>query len=134
MSDAGATATGLKELREAIDRLPDDVTKALRLVALVSANRIQARAKSILRSKLKTSAHALVDGIVVIPEPEKKQYKVDSTRPPSQPTNLPLWIERGTIKMAARPYMRPAGDAEEETYQRDSLKAAASVVDRLEKL
>lgn len=131
MADAGATATGLKELREAIDRLPDDVTEKLRFVALISANRIQVRAKSILRSKLKTPAHALVDGIVVVPEPEHKQYVVDSTRPPSQPTNLPLWVEKGTPHMAARPYMRPAGDAEDDHYKSESLKAAESVAEKL---
>lgn len=131
MANGGATVTGLKELAAAIDRLPQTVTADLRLVAASTAYRIQARAKQILRSKLKTPAHALVDGIVVLDEPEKKRYVVDSTRPADQPTNLPLWVERGTRFMAARPYMRPAGDAEDERYKRDSLKAAESVIDRL---
>lgn len=131
MANAGADATGLKELSALIDRLPDDVTAKLRSVALISANRIKNHARQILLSKQKTPAHALADAIEVIAEPEQQRYVVDSQGPPGQPKNLGLWVERGTRFMAARPYMRPAGDAEDEHYKTESIKAAESVVDRL---
>ncbi len=134
MADGGATATGLKELRDLVEQLPDDVTRALQTVAHDTALRCQARAKQILQSKLKTTAHALIDGIVIIPELDRQRYVVDSTPPPGQPANVPLWVERGTRFMVARPYIRPTEDAEDDRYKRDSLAAAEAVADRLEKV
>lgn len=131
MADAGATATGLKELRALIEALPDDVTAALKSVARDTAGRIQARAQGLLRSQQKTAAHALADAIAVTEDDAQQQFVVESKAPAGQPANVPLWNERGTRFMAARPYMRPAGDAEQDRYQRDSLTAAEKVADRL---
>lgn len=133
MAEPGATATGLTELRAVVNALPQTVTAALRHVAATTAYRIRERAQGLLRAQLKTSARALVDGIIVLDESAERRYVVDSTRPASQPTNLPLWVERGTRYMAARPYMRPAGDAEDARYRRDALAAAEAVVAQLEK-
>lgn len=131
MAEAGATATGLRELSAAVDRLQADVTVALRAVAWRASRRIMDRAKQILGSKLKTDARALIDAIVVIEEADKRQFVVASQAPSNQPANLPLWIERGTRFMAPRPYMRPAGDAEEARYLSESMDAATAVADKL---
>lgn len=127
------TVTGLEELKRAIDQLPADVTAALRAVAFRKSREAMAIAKSMLRSKLKTPAHKLIDNIEIIENAEKKEFVVISQAPDDQPANLPLWVERGTRHMAARPYIRPAGDAINESYKSESLKAAESVVDKLER-
>lgn len=131
MADGGIDVGGLVELTKLAEALPADVTAALKGVALATAHRIQARAKSNLGAQLKTSAHALIDRIEVIEDDAHHQYRVESLAPKGQPANLPLWVERGTRFMGARPYMRPAGDAEDARYKQDSLAAVASVVDRL---
>lgn len=122
------TDTGLAELKRAINALPKDVTLALRAVAWRKSREAYAIAKATLRSKLKTPAHKLIDNIEIIEDAAKKEFVVISQAPDDQPANLPLWVERGTRQMAARPYIRPAGDAIDESYKSESLKAAASVV------
>lgn len=127
------TVTGLSELKQAIERLPAEVTAALRAVAWRKSREAMAIAKSTLRSKLKTPAHKLIDNIEVIENADKKEFVVISQAPDDQPANLPLWVERGTVHMAARPYMRPAGDAIDASYKSESLKVAESVVNGLER-
>lgn len=130
MAEAGAAVTGLKELEAMIDRLPETVTASLRLVAATTAHRIRERAQKILRSQTHGTG-ATANAIVVIPEPEHKRYVVDSLAAEGAPHMLPTWIEFGTRFQPARPYMRPAGDAEDERYKQDSVNAATAVVDRL---
>lgn len=116
-------------MRSVIEQLPDVVTAALRRVAQVTALRIKARAAANLRSLQKTDATALADAIEVIEDVANKQYQVVSKAPRGQPANLPIWNEHGTIKMAARPYMRPAATAEEQRYH-DEMAAAAEAAAR----
>ncbi len=137
MTAGSVTVTGLKELSEAIDTLPETVTAALKGVARDTAYRIQTRAKALAPvghdprlGHTKGEPH-LKDSIEVIEQAELKQYIVDPNTP--WLPNLPLWIERGTRYKRARPFMRPAGDAEDARYKSDSMKAAESVADNLEK-
>lgn len=126
------TVTGLAELKRAIETLPADVTAALRSVAWRKSREALAIAKSTLRSKLKTPAHKLIDNIEIIEQADKKQFVVISQAPDDQPANLPLWVERGTRHMAARPYIRPAADAIDASYKSESVQAATAVVNGLE--
>lgn len=129
MADGGSvTMTGLAELRSAVQRLPDDVTSALKTVAHRSAKNIAGDAARLLRGQQKTDAHKLADAIEVVEDAENRQFKVFSRPPLGQPTSLTIWNEYGTSKMAARPYMRPAADHERESYVRESEAAAVSVV------
>ena len=124
----GVTATGMKELAQAIDRLPDTVTAALRRVALNSARRIQASAhagapvNTGIRSKHTEGQPHLRDSIIVEEVPGQKLFRVWPNTP--WLPNLGLWIERGTVHLRARPFMRPAGDAEHASYQSNMVTAA----------
>lgn len=132
--------TGLKELSAEIDKLPETVTAKLKGVAKDTAHRIQALASATARAiaygdeprlgHTKGQPH-MADSIEVIDQSEKQQYVVDVNTP-----WLPMlgaWIERGTRFMRARPFMRPAGDAEDARYKSDSMKAAESAANTLEK-
>ncbi len=123
MSESSVTITGMDQLTRAVEDLPRLVTLALRGVAWQSSRRIQARAQQLLRAQThgtgKTAAH-----IVIIEEEAKKQFVVDSQGDPDRPANLPLWLERGTRFMAARPHMRPAADEEDQPYKNAMLRAA----------
>ncbi len=114
---------GLAELNRAIDRLPFVVSEALKRSARESAERIARNAASILRSKTHGTG-ATAEAIRVLDESSRKQYVVNSPGHPDRPAMLPMWLEYGTRFMAARPYMRPAGDMESERY-RVSMTAAA---------
>lgn len=119
--------TGLSEARAAVDKLPDAVTDALKGVAKRTADRIAANAATILRSKTHGTGKTAAS-IRVLDESADKQYDVNVPGDPSDPSNLPLWIERGTRFQQARPFLRPAGDAEHDRYKREMGEMATQVV------
>lgn len=123
MADAQVTATGLTELRRAIDQLPRAVELALRNVAWHSSRRIQARARQLLLSKTHGTGKTAAS-IEVIEDEAERSFIVHPAGNPDRPANLPLWLERGTRHMTARPFMRPAADEEDPRYKRESEQAA----------
>jgi len=122
-------ADDLADLRRQIDRFPTDVTKALRAVASVTAGRVQRRARAIVASKVKRGASVVA--ITVTDDPSHKQFLVIAEGAHDKPANLALWIERGTRFLIARPFLRPAGDAETPHYADEMMRAAERVADRL---
>lgn len=129
MSDSTFTQTGLDQFKQAVDRLPSAVTKALRSVAMITAHRVKGDAQHTLRSQLKTNAHKLADAIEIEEDAPNKAFLVNSKPPSGQPRNLPIWIEHGTSKMAARPYMRPPADRARDQYTRDVEAASAKAAE-----
>jgi hypothetical protein len=125
-------ADELAALRKAIDTLPADVTAALRGVARDTSGRVKTRAEQILDSRTDGKASRIA-AISVVEDAAQKQFLVIAEGAADKPANLALWFERGTRHMAARPFMRPAGDAETERYQRDAIAAAAKVAEKLER-
>lgn len=135
MAQAGADATGIKELATAIDKLPQVVTAALRGVAKTSAERIRRRAHDLApvgeapRGTHTEGQPHMRDTIAVTEEADKKQFVVGPNTP--WLPELGLWIERGTVRMLARPFMRPAGDEEDAHYKRASVAAADQAVTKV---
>jgi HK97 gp10 family phage protein len=126
----------LAALRSAIDRLPNEVTARLRAVAWRKSREVKdiarglaARNDSPDRGRLNTGEPHLADSIVIIEDAEHKQFRVEPDTPWNP--NLGLWIERGTVKMQARPFMRPAGDAVDPSYKREMMQAAESVANEM---
>jgi hypothetical protein len=127
----GATAQGLSELQRAITRLPQDVTRALQAVALRTARRVRTDARRLLLAQTHGTG-ATAAAIEILEDLPNKQYRVISEGPRGKPKNLGLWIENGTRHQPARPYMRPARDAAEGPYKRESLAAAQRIAVTLE--
>jgi HK97 gp10 family phage protein len=122
-------ADELAALKRQIDQFPADVTTALRAVASVTAGRVQRRARQIVASKVKRGAEVVA--ITIRDEPAEKQFLVIAEGSHDKPANLALWLERGTRYMTARPFMRPAADAETRRYQEDMMQAAERAASRL---
>lgn len=120
----------LEQLRAAVDRFPETVTAKLRAVAFRTSRNVYARAKQNLIAQQKTPARNLANAMEIEEQADKKQFLVRSEAPTDQPENLPVWIERGTSNMQARPYMRPAQDAEEPNFIKEMSAAALSVAER----
>lgn len=120
----GVVVTGLRELTDAISRLPEAVTSALKQVANETAHRIAAEAKSNLNAKTHGTGK-LARSIHVIERPAEKRFTVDVPGGEGEDPKLGFYVERGTEKMAARPFLRPARDANEARYRRDMAAAAA---------
>jgi HK97 gp10 family phage protein len=118
MADSGVTVTGLKEARAAVDALPETITRVSKGIAKTFADRIAVNAASMLRSKTHGTGKTAAS-IRVLDESADQQYTVNVPGDPEDPANLPLWLERGTRHMVARPFLRPAGDAESESYKRE---------------
>jgi hypothetical protein len=130
MANAGVTSTGLEEMRRAVREFPAEEQQALKDVARQTALREQTHARHLLRSQQKTEAHALADLIRVIDDSAHHQFKVFSEAPADQPDNVTIWNEHGTHFMSARPYMRPANDAERDRYRREMVAVSASVAEQ----
>lgn len=122
-------ADDLKALSAQIDAFPALVTARLRAVAWRTSRDVKARAhdlaprdESAERGDHTRGHPHLADAIVITEQADQKQFLVEPQTP--WLPNLGLWIERGTSKMRARPFMRPAGEALTAQYQREMTRAA----------
>ncbi len=145
MAAGSVTSTGIAELRQAIEQLPDAVTAALKEVARQTAVRELATAQRLVPVKTGYTR----DHIHIVEDVAHKQYLVVAgTDAPevrfswhiSKRTGrghtqkvtlnmLPVWLEKGTRFMRARPFMRPASDAEQDRYraEMDAASVATAV-------
>jgi len=129
VANGSVTVTGLETLQQQIARLPEAVTAALKVEARASADRIAAHAKALLRSQTHGTGKT-ADAIRVLDESQEQQYVVNSPGDPDRAANLPLWLEKGTIYMSAKPHMRPAANAESERYKQNMAAAAERTVQK----
>lgn len=133
-------ADPLAALRASIDRFPVVVTAELRAVAWRTSREVKSRAQALVAKDTGYTA----ENIHIVERPEEKTFLVvpgsdrprvrialhTSKRSGRQHTQkvtlnmLPSWLEYGTAKMQARPFMRPAADAVEASYRRDMERAA----------
>jgi hypothetical protein len=125
--DVTVTSTGLDALYAATRDLNTRMTTRLQAVAAASAFRVKTRAQQLLRSQTHGTG-ATANAIGIVEDARRKRYQVVSQAPPHKPDLLPIWIEYGTSRQPARPYMRPAADAEEETYVRNMSDVAIDVM------
>lgn len=125
MPDAGVTTTGLAEMRTAVDTLAQREKAALQDTAVQTGRRIAARAQRLLRQQTHGTGQTAAEIHLVT---DAHGCQVISDAPADRPADLPTYLEFGTVKMGARPYMRPALDAEATPYQRDSERASFTTV------
>jgi len=128
MSETACTITGLAELTAGVTALPVRLRAASRAVAAAAAGRIQADAKARLLWYMKTNRHALADAIVITEDAANRQFTVESNAPAGQVEMLPVWVEYGTVREEARPYMGPAAAAESPRYASEMEAAMVAVV------
>lgn len=130
---AGVTLSGFREHRAAVKALPKAVEEAVRKVARDTALRVMHRAQQLVA----VDTGVTRDSISVKPEPDRQLYAVGvfenkphiraGHRTATMP-NIDIWLEFGTIHMHARPFLRPALDAENDRYVRDMKQAAEDVL------
>ena len=121
--------TGIKEAYADVERFPSDVTAALRRGAEASANRAWLMARRLVRVATGETQAA----IGVVEDEARKQFLVEVDTDVVDPPMKAIWIEFGTKYMQARPFMRPARDAEDGRYQADQERAVTAVAKRLER-
>lgn len=147
MADGGSIViAGLEELRSGIQQLPDQVTAALMRVASATAQRVLMKA----RANLKAQTHgtgATAAAMLVRSDVANKMFVVESPGAPFTRLSLhtmkrsgrshtqkvtvnmvPIYLEYGTRSMSARPYLRPAVEAEQARYRSDMEAAALAPV------
>lgn len=122
----GMTTTGLNELRRSVEMFPAAVTAALRQVARATAARVEAGARERIQSS-RYPARARAITITTDEDAANKRFVVIAAPAPRYPANMPLWIEHGTIRVPATPFMRPAAKAEEPRYVAELAAAAEQV-------
>lgn len=110
---------------ETMARVPSRVEAALREVAATSAGRVQRSAKARVP---KGPERKTEQAIVVVEEAEKRQFRVQVNDVPGRNPMVPVWLEFGTSKMGARPFMGPALDEIRSTYTRDGEQAVANIL------
>jgi HK97 gp10 family phage protein len=127
MPDTGSvTMTGFNEFALAMVQFPPELEKALQEVARDTAERIATRARRLVPVRSGRTKNS----IRVVADLKHHRYYVEvgphEGMPADKdwPANLSIWIEFGTRYKSARPFMRPAVDAERDPYGL-SLEAAA---------
>lgn len=142
------TVTGVNELRSAVASLDVLVQSRMRAVALVTANRVAASARQFARgfgwqttpSEITVrdgndAGHVMPGSINSIVKEgdradiEKNAYVVEVVPGGNRPKNLPLWLEFGTRKMTARPFMLPSADLHRKAYVADQERELQNVLD-----
>lgn len=144
---SNVTVTGVNELRSDVASLDAKVESRMRAVAFVTANRVASSARSIARGhgwqttpteivvRDGNSAGRVIPGSVksAVSEinratAEKNAYIVEATPGGNRPANLPLWLELGTVKMTARPFMFPAANLHRAAYIADQERGLQDVL------
>lgn len=140
------TVTGLAEFKRGVEQLPAAVQTAMRSVAHRTAQKVQALAQR----RVPVATGYTKDNIHITEEADRNQFTVDagtdrprvglalhrSTRTGRTHTQkvtlnmLPVWLEYGTVKMSARPFMRPAAEESDAGYKRDMEIAAVTAGER----
>lgn len=114
---------GLEEFKAGVDRFAEDQAVAHRAVDLAAAKRILARERSLLLTQ--TSGQGNTAAAMEIREyPETHTVVVAFGTIRDRPSRLPIWIEFGTIHQPARPFARPAIDAERARVTKEHEKAS----------
>lgn len=121
------TQSGMREARAAIERLAPAVRASLRSVAQRTALRIRDGARHRLLAQTQGTGRTAA-AIAVREDPDEKAFAVESKAVRPSPANLPLWLEFGTVHMTARPYMRPAVEAESDRYVSELRDASGETV------
>lgn len=124
-------ADELAGLRKAIETFPAHVIAAFRGVASVTAGRIQRRAIEILNARTRGKASRIA-AFTIVDIPQQTKFLVIAEGAIDKPANLALWFEKGTRFMVARPFLRPAADAEEARWRDEMERAALTVANRLD--
>lgn len=124
---AGVTMTGYKEFARGVEQLPRTVTLALRSVAQRAAGRVYTSAQTRLRTQLHGQG-VFITGLRIVERSEMQAFIVDVGSVIGRPDNLALWIERGTVKMSARPFLRPSLEEHSAAYITESDAAVEKAV------
>jgi HK97 gp10 family phage protein len=129
----GVITTGLEEMRRAIEAFPKAVEQVFQDTARDTANKIAQRA----RQRVPVATGRTQRSIRVVEDLPHHAYHVEVGAQPDMPAdrdwpqNLPIWIEYGTRFIPARPFMRPAIDAEREPYRQRLERISAHVAEEV---
>lgn len=119
------TQTGREAMVRAIERFPDDQTAALKAVARATAERILARERQLLAAQTHGEGNTAA-ALFIEDDSDNKRFIVRFGLIKNRPANLPIWIEYGTVHQPARPFVRPAADAEKDRYRHEMESASAT--------
>jgi hypothetical protein len=118
--------TGLVEFRRGISRVDAAARRALRGAAHTVAVRLTQRITAAARGY---GWRTLPGEIRLYDEPQRSQYRVAVEPRPPRPRNLPIWLEYGTVKMSARPFIGPAQRDAEREYLPEAERALQAALD-----
>lgn len=116
-------SAAVDQLKAQAARVSTRLEAELRAVAARTARRMQGGAQLRVRVRSRKTH----DAIKVREEPDKRRFLVEVEDVPGRNPMVPVWLEYGTAKMGAHPFMGPAADAERATYAAEGEAACARV-------
>lgn len=129
----GVTTTGLAEMRRAIDAFPKAVEQVFQATARITANTIAQRARQLVPVATGRTQRSIRVREDLVHRAYHVEVGAHEGMPADQdwPPMLPVWIEYGTRFIPARPFMRPAIDAEQEPYRQRVERVSAQIAEQV---
>lgn len=116
------------EVKETIGRAFDQLERELEAELRALASRTGRAVRDTARAAVAVDKGVTRDHIISEDREDGTRVYVAST--PERPTNLDIWLEFGTRRMAARPFLHPAAALHQRRFEREVAQRLRAVVAR----
>lgn len=121
------SATTITELVQEADRTASRLETELRALA----QRTSARVQRVAQARVRVRTRQTQQHIRVYEDSDKRQFRIQVDDVAGRNPMVPVWLEFGTSKLGAQPFMGPALEEVRGDYARDGERVCETVLGEL---